>query len=60
MNSFKRLAKLLDQGTPIDKALQKVSELEVDNVKITDIPTTSTGLVSGQIWSNSGVLTIVS
>ena len=59
MNTFKRLAKLLDQGTPLVEAFRGIKEVEVENLKINDIPTSATGLTSGQIWSNSGVLTIV-
>lgn len=28
-------------------------------IKLTDVPTSSDGLVAGEIWSNAGVLTII-
>ena len=33
--------------------------LFVNNLSIKNIPTSSAGLPSGSVWSNSGVLTIV-
>jgi len=32
----------------------------IKTLNISDIPTSSTGLSSGDVWSNAGVLTIVS
>lgn len=34
-------------------------EVRAGTLSITDIPTASTGLRSGDVWSDSGVLTIV-
>jgi len=31
----------------------------IKTLNISDIPTSSTGLSSGDVWSNSGVLTII-
>ncbi len=34
--------------------------VKVNNLNIKSIPTSSSGLLDGDVWSNSGVLTIVS
>ena len=35
------------------------NKMTIKNLNITDIPTSAAGLASGDVWNNSGVLTIV-
>ena len=59
MKTFSLLADLLDSGYSLTAALRLIGEFETETIKITDLPTSDSGLTSGQIWSNSGVLTVV-
>lgn len=44
--------------TPIE-LVPKGAGTTVTVVKFTDLPTSATGLVSGQVWNNAGTLNIV-
>jgi hypothetical protein len=35
------------------------NKMTIENLNISDIPTSAAGLASGDIWSDSGVLTVV-
>jgi hypothetical protein len=43
------------EGAKVDQE----NKLTVETLNISSIPTSASGLVSGDIWSNSGVLTVV-
>jgi hypothetical protein len=35
------------------------NKMTIETLNISSIPTSASGLVSGDIWSNSGILTVV-
>ncbi len=39
--------------------LLSVGPIRISTLNVSDIPTSATGLKAGDVWSNSGVLTIV-
>lgn len=55
-STLEQIADLIDTGYSVQDALRKLSETTPN---ISNVPTSATGLVSGDIWSNAGVLTIV-
>lgn len=47
-----------EQGTEVCK-LESTGRAVVNRLNISNIPTSSAGLVAGDVWSNAGILTIV-
>jgi hypothetical protein len=41
------------------RQLGSTTPVVVDSIQLNKLPTSSTGLVSGSVWNNSGVLNIV-
>jgi len=49
-----------EAGTSVTAKALGDGSLTVTNINISNIPTSASGLNSGDVWSNSGILTIVS
>jgi hypothetical protein len=41
------------------RQIGSTTPIVVDSIQLTNLPTSSTGLPSGSVWNNSGVLNIV-
>lgn len=61
MNTLKEITNLIDYGYSVEEALNKVGAtvFVAETLTLVNVPTSATGLTTGQVWSNAGVLTIV-